>query len=171
MLSDLSLVRVLRGEPPANDEVFRLSLLADTLVLPVFAIIFLLAGVVSLLSGIPPPVLSALLAFVISLLLLVSYAWFQHTFDVREALFLDNSFRVKINGRTEECGYNQIETVYLINTRLSNIVFGAQVGVRLIGQQSTLILYRNPKNRQLKMDLYSWIRAKVQTRTGMQQAL
>jgi hypothetical protein len=143
-------------EPARIQEVFHVSLLADTLGLLIMAMVFFISGIISLMESIAPPV-SAVLAFVISILLLITYLFFQRTFQVKTAVFTEDSFKIDFGGQTLGFFYGQVEGVSLMYKSLLNLVVGPYLEIRIIDMQSGVILHRNPRNRRLKLDLHGWL--------------
>ena len=99
----------------------------------------------------------ALAVFVVSLRPYRFYA----TQRVQEVFFYENSCRLRGKNLDREVLYSEIREISLIDPPF----FAAGPGIRVSfnGGDETLLIPSNPKNRSLRIDLYSWLKPKVGT--------
>jgi len=86
---------------------------------------------------------------------------FYATQRVQEVFFYENSCRLRGKNLNREVPYSEIREISLIDPPF----FAAGPGIRVSfnGGDETLLIPSNPKNRSLRIDLYSWLKPKVGT--------
>jgi hypothetical protein len=81
------------------------------------------------------------------------------TQPVRSAQFYEGGFRVVGRGLDKELNYSDITHVTLVNES-TPFLPSSHINIKT-NQDDDLIIWGNPKNRKLGLDLYSWLANKT----------
>lgn len=80
------------------------------------------------------------------------------SFRVRKATFYDDTFRIVEGLDGVSFNYSQVRHVML----LKGIWLGRAIVISLIGVEQPLTILGNPKNSSMAIDLYSWLKQKME---------
>ncbi len=136
---------------------FELSLLPLTLGVAIGSGFGFLFGLVQVIGSL---YLSGFVSLFLSTVIVVAFFRVSHIASVRNASFYEESFEVKGKGVQREIGYAEVEGVTKVYQGLSSL-FGPHVVIKLKGNPMPLILPYNPRNRNLKEDLFTWLLEKT----------
>ena len=108
------------------------------------------------------PFLGGILAVALAVLFVSLRPYrFYATQRVQEVFFYENSCRLRGKNLEREVSYSEIREISLIDPPF--LASGPGIRISFKGGDETLLIPSNPKNRSLRIDLYSWLKAKVGT--------
>ena len=151
-------------EKPSRDpgkKLFEISIFADTIALLLFSGLFFLVGLSNLLQSsvlVEPGAFTLTCAFIALALFLLA----NHGHKVRKATVYENLMTVRGKGLRREIDYGMVESAVLVKSS-AYYFFGPRLRIKLKGEQTPLLLYRNPKSRLANADLCSWLLQKTKS--------